>query len=370
MITCQITLAAALLLPGQDATTSAHRVDPLRNEANRSAIYEQIEVMRAVLIRKLGVSSGGQPLAVFGDGSAQGGLGQLYQANPGMMGYRGMPPAAQAAVDGVYLDGYGVVFTAMLPATGQDPRPGATGSRESPGLSDWEKEQRRLHGETVPDRTGAPKMPSVGDVLLKVLAENGKHFTALKDDERLAITVTFRSQTHHSLTVTMSAPAMSGTAYAPGNPTLPPYATRTSGTASVESSPAGSGADEVLLGELHLRQGQFNQAIEAFKKAEAKDDPSTLADIYSKLAQAYTAANKLDEARTYLDKAKALHQKPEQAANPVRPPAGAGASLPVRLTVSAPKALLDRVGNGQISMDEFRKQAKVEYIAAEYIAAQ
>ena len=39
--------------------------------------------------------------------------------------------ADRPAVEGTYLDGYGVVFTVTLPATGRDPRPGATGPKNA-----------------------------------------------------------------------------------------------------------------------------------------------------------------------------------------------------------------------------------------------
>src|SRR5437899_57011 len=51
-----------------------------------------------------------------------------------------------SAVEGTYLDSYGVVFTVTLPATGRDPRPGATGPKETVGLSDWDREQKALRG--------------------------------------------------------------------------------------------------------------------------------------------------------------------------------------------------------------------------------
>src|SRR5207237_263426 len=146
---------------------------------------------------------------------------------------------------------------------------------------------------------------AVGDVLLKLLAENGKHFTALKDDERLTIAVTFRgpppvrppwSPAAGPAAAAKAAnfsPAGTGTLTGPGmmalsDPTAaPPAAGPAAATKAANVSPAGIGTltgpgmmalsnttaapqsagDHALLADLHLKQGQPQQAIDALHKA-------------------------------------------------------------------------------------------------------
>ena len=116
------------------------------------------------------------------------------------------------------------------------------------------------------------------------------------------------------------------------------------------------------LGDLHLKQGQPQRAIEAYAKAVGlaevqwkewiKESDRGSADqrlngVRLKLAQAYLAGGKADEAREALEQ---VHKSGEKKAEPSknRKPTVA---LPARLTVSAPKRLLDQVGAGK---HEFR----------------
>jgi hypothetical protein len=382
MMTCEIMLAASLLVPAQtekvtltpDAAIATAYLVP----TGRQAVDEQIEVMRALLIRKLGGggATGVQPLAVFGDNyQYQPQIEIVGTANNGVPGvnfgtapYRNIATSAEAAVEGAYLDGYGVVFTVTMPATGRDPRPRAAGPKETPGLSEWDREQRRLRGEPVPEQTGVTlREPPVGDALLKLLAENGKHFISLKDDERVAIAVTFRASAFHAKPVTatsgQSTPFEStGTLNITGV-----------GTVSVAAQPQ-SVRDHELLGDLHLKQGQPDSAIEAYRKAvkladkESSENPSQAntdrhRDALIKLAQAYLAAGREQEGRSTMQTAVNYTGKiapPAPDASPATKPSAT--ARPARLTISAPKKLLDQVGNGKMSLEEFRKQATVEYV--------
>jgi hypothetical protein len=402
MMTCEIAMTCLLMGPAQEPKPVLVNVTEERTGTfligvagagieNQRPIDEAIEVMRALLVRKLGRLAGNPPVVAFGDGAysttrameqplvATFGQSSAWYGQPGQTGTSYLRPSpgsilasAEAAVEGVYLDGYGVVFTVTLPATGRDPRPGATGPKETVNLSDWDREQKALRGEQLPEKTPAnPTQPPLGDVLLKLLAENGKHFTGLKDDERMTIVVAFRGSIPHApLAVTQ------GESVLPGRPTAAqtgPY----SSSASVSHEPQTAG-DYGLLGELHLKQNQPQQAIEAFTKAlkmaegdwfSAGDQRalasrgSVVVQYYTKLAQAELAAGKLDEARAHLDKAKAIETKPNELAT--TNPTGtklAFAFRPARLTISAPKKLLDQVGKGEIGLDEFRKQATIVYV--------
>jgi hypothetical protein len=387
-MSCELLLATALLAPGQPAPNAAgDRPNEVASgtAGARSAVYEQIEVMRALLIRKLGRSVGAtpatQPLAVFGDSYQNPPVvNEAYPGGPGMTmattPYRNIATSFVPAVEGAYLDGYGVVFTAICPATNRDPRPGASESKDLPALTDWDREQRRLRGEPPPDKSTAPKTAPIGDVLLNLLAENGKHFTALKEEERVTIAVTFRGS-HQGLPIVTTRDQKywaggaasirgfdvnGGTATgapAPSNPD-PRTAVREDRVAALEA-----------LGQLHLKQGEPQLAIDALRRAvetaesEVKQNPSggneQLRGALMKLSQALLAAGRLDEARETMDRASTGRLKAVQAGNP---PPKVPVGYPARLTISAPKKLLDQIGNGKISMDEFRKQASVEYVPA------
>jgi hypothetical protein len=271
-------------------------------------------------------------------------------------------------VEGAYLSGYGVVFTVALPATDRNPLPGSGTPKSAPAMTEWEREQRRLRGEPLPERTGVvTSKPSVGDILLKLLAENGKHFTSLKDDERVTIAVTFRAVSNQAKPVTFTT-----------LPDKPPLNVETiSGTLKLSGAgplaivdQSQSVRDLELLGDLHLKQGEPQAAIEAFRKALSlaekevaqapadQDARNRLLGTLRKLAQANLAAGKDDEARALMAKTATLESKPMTVNLAPKP---AAAVRPARLTISASKKLLDQVGNGKISLDEFRKQAMVEY---------
>jgi hypothetical protein len=420
MNTFGLMLAGALFAPAQQdpvqvntgtlTLTLAGQVTP-----PRTAVDEQIEVMRALLLRRLRGSAAGSPLHdatatasyldsfnAFTTGNTAYQPTTIYQPQTAPDGTSFYQPAttfapwlvsgttaARAgsdgqAVEGVYLPGYGALFSVTLPAPAQDPRPSA-GPKPAPAeVTEWERMRRALHGEATPEPApAAPKEPPLGDVLLRLLAENGRHLTALNDDERLTVVVTFRGH-RPSTRSTLTAPANANTTAT--NPlgaglsgTLTPFG---GGSVTTTTAHGQTARDHELLGDLHLKQGQNQQALEAFSKALAaldaewkKTDLSRdedqairqmqqrLADLYTKQAQAQLAAGRSDEARQLLDKAKAAKEQAGKAADkaPVTAKPGGGPALPARLTVSAPKRLLDQVGTGKISFEEFRKEAKVEY---------
>src|SRR5262249_20195044 len=108
----------------------------------------------------------------------------LYLAGPGSSPLEG---------EGVYLKGQGIVYTVTMPPPADDPRP--RGSRPTPqGLSDWERMRKQLRGEkpAAPGAAAESKQPSVADVVLKLLADNGHNFKHLGDTESITVVVTFR----------------------------------------------------------------------------------------------------------------------------------------------------------------------------------
>jgi hypothetical protein len=410
----KLLLLGALLIPAQSA--------PLRppadaTTADRPAVDEQIEVMRALLMRKLRGAAAGATLHdasatasyldtfnnTFITGNTAYQPTTTYQPQTAPDGTSFYQPvttfapwtvtgttSARAgsdgqAAEGVYLPGYGAVFSVTLPTPAHDPRP-AAGAKPAPAeVTEWERVRRALHGEATPEPApAAPKEPPLGDVLLRLLAENGRHLTALNDDERLTVVVTFRGHRPSPRpTVTTQANAITTATNPLGaglSGTLTPFG---GGTVATTAGHGQTARDHELLGDLHLKQGQHQQALEAFSKALTaldaewkKTDLSggedqairqmqlRLAELYTKQAQAQLAAGRSDEARQLLDKAKAVKEQAGKTAAekpPVTAKPGGGPALPARLTVSAPKRLLDQIGTGKISFEEFRKEAKVEY---------
>src|SRR6202023_439005 len=94
--------------------------------------------------------------------------------------------------EGVYLKGHGVVYTVTLPIAAQKPQVPLGQPADKP-LSPWEKEQRALRGDkTEPTKKAETGPPSVSETVLRLLADNGKHFTELAPDETVTVAVVFR----------------------------------------------------------------------------------------------------------------------------------------------------------------------------------
>jgi hypothetical protein len=408
----KLLLLGALLTPAQSAPL---RLPADATTADRPTVDEQIEVMRALLVRKLRGAAAGttlhdatatagyldtfntfitgntayQPTTTYQPQTAPDGTAfyqpiTTYSPRSATWNPAGWPGWDGQAVEGVYLPGYGALFSVTLPTLAQDPRPSA-GPKPAPAeVTEWERVRRALHGEATPEPTpAAPKEPPLGDVLLRLLAENGRHLTALRDDERLAVVVTFRGHRPSARpTFTTQANANTTATNPLGATTINTLTPFGSGTVATTAGHGQTARDHELLGDLHLKQGQNQQALEAFSKAltaldaewkkmdlSSGEDQAVaqmqqrLAELYTKQAQAQLAAGRSDEARQLLDKAKAAKEQAGKTAAekpPVTAKPGGGPALPARLTVSAPKRLLDQVGTGKISFEEFRKEAKVE----------
>jgi hypothetical protein len=436
----ELALAGALLGPAQQP--------PKRDEQSvgtlsqvlggprdlKAAVYEDIEVMRQLLARRLAgramgnVVNGGaltydrltEPLANAADAASSVNYEPVttpdgntkYElrayATPWQRGQsalwgvtrdHGLVPAA---VEGVYVEGHGVVFTVTLPAVG-DPRP--TGPKAAPAaVNDWDRIRKELNGEKVDAAPpAAAQPPSVGDVILRVLAENGQHFRHLDPNERLTVAVTFRGHwpagvRHHTGandpagqnvniiggTLTLGTGTGTGTFNA-ANPVTVAQQPANAATSQIPSFPSLSdpnqprtARDYELLGDLHLRQQRYDQALDALRRAieqletGLKHDPAAanreesfkrLAGLYAKLAQALLAAGKVDEARALLDRTRRIHVDPTGTENPsTKTTKPEPARLPARLIISARKSLLDAVGSGKMDFETFRKQASVDYL--------
>jgi hypothetical protein len=308
-------------------------------------------------------------------------------------------------VEGNYLKGYGVAFQLVLPPQKNVLKdlPAAKARTES----DWDNARRELHGEKVTAAKPSPESPSLADVLLKIMSDNGKHFEYLPETENFAIVVTFRGAAPvHSYGTSMSGgrprsgsgPGLgssmggmsssstlrpSGGTLGSGIGSLGAGGSSTSSSGAPTGSSAGGtvadsiaaiGRDYELLGDLHTKQGKTVEAVDAYSKAVQAAKTATIAqpagedakanvervkqrvrDLSTKLAKALLDAGRVEEAR------KALEMETMIKVLPPGSSSGPTVPLPTKLTISATKKLLDQVGSGKISYDEFRKQVTLDY---------
>jgi hypothetical protein len=194
-------------------------------------------------------------------------------------------------LEGVYLKEQGVVYTLTLPPQSDDPKPSIAKSKPRP-LTDWERMRKELRGEKSEDATAnqKPKAPSVADVILKVLADNGHNFSHLGAKESLTVVVTFRKGNaavfHHNLsgysnTINLGLLALGAARNEPAPKNGKPSPKEGGADKDVRDSVANvleflgkdslgkssSANDHELLGDLHLKQSRAQEAIKAYEKA-------------------------------------------------------------------------------------------------------
>jgi tetratricopeptide (TPR) repeat protein len=132
-----------------------------------------------------------------------------------------------------------------------------------------------------------------------------------------------------------------------------------------------------------MKQAQFQQArdmyakaVDACKKALEKRGTAEyrtadslveleLVEHLTKLGQAWQGQARNEQARKILQEIAQLTQRASSSPGtaPAKPPAGPR-SMPLynRLTISASKKLLEEVGTGKMTFDDFRKKVIVEYL--------
>jgi hypothetical protein len=149
--------------------------------------------------------------------------------------------------------------------------------------------------------------------------------------------------------------------------------------------------DQVLLGDLRYKQGLFRDAVQAYQEAvrQHKEAIRSLtlfaetthqqwlrtylagAELHGKLAQVQLALGEKEEALRSLAQvsehaktAEGLARPPKAASGQPTPTPSGGAAIPLapKLLISAPKKLLDQVGTGKMTLEEFRKAVTVEYL--------
>jgi hypothetical protein len=280
-----------------------------------------------------------------------------------------------AGTEGTYLKGFGVIYTITLRPLPENPHAAVAHSSAKP-LSDWERVRKQLRGEKVEQPAAVPPpQPSLTEVLLKTLAENGRHFTQLAPQESLSIIVTFRGDGTSAHLIGHKAIDKDGSA-GPGGGAGDAAKAATTLADALDSDTRTAAAlrfllaaqdkpssvqDYELLADLQLKQGRIDEAITAYRKAlETKPGPKEHVNLYRKLAQAHLLRKQDAQAREAILKAE---QVLKQALKETRAPATmttVATALPAQLIISVPKQLLDRVGAGQISFDEFRRAAHVE----------
>jgi hypothetical protein len=321
-----------------------------------------------------------------------------YQANLGHHNLNVHPgliwETQPTGLEGVYLKGQGVVYTLTLPPPQDDPKPTVAKPASKP-LTDWERVRKELRGEKVEEATPSqkPKAPSVADTILKVLADNGHNFSHLSAKESLTVVVTFRKvnttifNPHHP---TLSNTKLFLLGLEAAGVELSPKTekpskkggqtdkdVRESAAKALEflgkevsgkSSPAN---DHELLGDLHLKQNRVQDAIKAYEKAlEHKPSGKQAEALYRKIAQAYlTLAERAKSDAQYqqvIDKAiqwlKRVQDEKHKKGDPDTPPPVTSPRLPAKLIISVSKQLLDQVGSGKISFEEFKQAVSVEYL--------
>jgi hypothetical protein len=317
-------------------------------------------------------------------------------------------------MQGVYLKGQGVVFTATVPLHFQKPLAGP--DKPAPkALTEWERVRKELRGEKVDGEQGRePDDTSIADAVLKVLADNGKNLTRLPEEERVTVALTLLpaqacADCHAGAQGAggggmrgMMGSGMGGM-MGPGGGMAPgPGGGRRGGRGGGPfRGPSGvgggseAGAPSVggsaaagapypdtaetladfrkyaLMGDLALKQKDYQQAADALQKASKCTvlpvDPVTemeYVEAATKLVRALTAQGKSEEAQKAVEGIAQLTERikaHQRARNPAEKKADV--ALPAKLIITVPKKYLDQVGSGRIDFNALRKEAaSVEYL--------
>lgn len=396
MTFASILLTTALFAPAQQPNERAARTENLiaETDGGGSAMSEHIEVLRQILRQRLARNSvvswprygdafAGSPGDVSitvptpgADLASTNTQFSPFQATTASSSYGHTFFGGETAssVEGVYLPGYGVVLTSTLPSAARGGKVAEDKPAAKP-ISDWERAQLELRGEKPePVAPAGNRPPALRDTILRVLAENGRHFSRLRDDERITVVITFRDG--HAAFTNLTPSTLSSSL-----PRVTIPATNQSGVVSqpllgglTQVNPGGktpapsSARDYELLADLHLRQQQYQAATEAYEKALAvyKRERGASNDevddrqrqLTARLAQSLLGQGQNDEALKLLNRIKSgatpKPTVPAQAQNQPR------SRVPSKLIVTATKRQMDQAAQGRMTLEEFRKAATVE----------
>ncbi|QEL15910.1 tetratricopeptide repeat protein [Limnoglobus roseus] len=302
--------------------------------------------------------------------------------------------------DGVYLKGHGIAYTVRLATLDQ----AAAGPHEkAAGMevtcqnchtaadatkfnlkaaaavkppTDWEKARDELRGgpAKVDPNTPRPNVAemcvpgALSEAVTKLLAVNGRHLRHLTADESVSVVVTYDGLTgaaHDRVTGTMADPSLWNPKPSANGPAT------TFGLTADE-------AKQIVLGDLHLKQGKNEEAVKAYEAALARYGMPTVtitplkgakyADVqaaaqevqksvttaYRSLAQAYIGVGNLDAAKRALELAQGLKVELSGAKT------GAATPVPAKILLTVKKGHLDAAE--KLSPAEFRKGVTVEMV--------
>jgi tetratricopeptide (TPR) repeat protein len=317
---------------------------------------------------------------------------------------------SSASIEGSYLKGQGIVVHVTVAPLSSSELVASSPTQSPKAISDWEKTRRQIRGEKV-ETANSAKRATFADALLKTLAENGKNFSQLPDTESVTLVVTFRAGPAPAggagggmMGAGMGMSGMGGDSggagagggmgggpgagaggAAWGGPmgagALPggggPAGASAGGggaaplegstdTGGVGGEPMTQDRELELLGDLHQKRGKWNEAASAFERALAKAreshaKPERTRQLVRKLAEVHLTTGNFEAARKALESAAmAEPKKNPDMLGPIKP--APAMKLPAKLIVSAPKKLLDQVGNGRISFVEFQQLANLEVL--------
>lgn len=276
-------------------------------------------------------------------------------------------------LEGVYLKGYGVVYTVTMP-----PLPHAIktqAAKPAPkALSDWERVRKELRGDKADEAAPPPPAPpSLTDSILRVLAKNGRHFTALGDKEKITVVVTFRDphlstgQAATAAAATSGMPGMSSSAGMPGGPPGMTPGQGPFGQLAGKRHPQ-SARDHELMGDLHLKQNRTREAVDAYLSAIAalahERGPATEAhkrSLYRKLAHtALLLADRASPGNQEKIIARALEWLRAAQGPKTAELAAPATRLPAKLIITVPKSALNTASVA--NMTEFRAAVSIETV--------
>jgi hypothetical protein len=316
-------------------------------------------------------------------------------------------------IEGSYLKGYGVVFSVTLPITRLTEVVKRAQKPDVQPSNDWERLRRELHGEKAERAEQAPKPEpeSLADAIMKVLAENGQHFSNLAENEQLVVAITLRSARDGkliSLSLDNTARLWSavsrsnhsqdpswveGVYQAPkggkgeiGTALVPPRTSTDSATALADQLPD-EARNRLLLGELLMKQHQSKEAAAQFQRAlsalQEMEKQTTTAEkearqylaelmLLSRLAESrmsdddeQKAQKALGDLSNYLKKletkVQALHDKAGQARDEAKASKHTLVRLPAKLILAVTKGNCQNAATGKMSLEDFKKAVSVTY---------
>jgi hypothetical protein len=389
-LTFSVVLASLLVGPAHAQTAKIQKEinEKLAQARHVQAMGEHIEVFRRLLGR--GVAETYPMLVSAGECPAT----RTYSAGANFkFRLQSVPDTGKHAslvpIEGVYLKGHGIVYTVTLPPPPGDPL--AKSAAPARLTSAWDRELQALRGDRTETKSDAPAAPpSLSETLVRLLADNGKHFTELPDGENLTVGVVFRAGMTFTVQDCMNCHAAEGSKPNVGpnlglaGPRMGPPPTsdqRTEANAALQDAVRQT-REAISVGDLHARQGKFAEATQEYMKAQPvidkllaplRNNPEQYSEAYrlqsvllarelwGKLSLAMLAQGREAEARTVIQIdfgwAKWLDATTQGKAS-AKPVA---VTVPARLTVTASKKTLEALGSGKMSLDEFRKAVTIDY---------